>query len=117
LRTMGRAPALLAVLGAVTLTFGCGGSETDTTSDGQLAKALNLQKADDNYTVGDNLLCSVQDLLNDSTEVSDLTQRQKKVAITSKNGELGVLITTPFAPACAREVKEGLNKLSRKQGK
>jgi hypothetical protein len=109
-----RAVAVLILLGAIALAVGCG-SGSESVSNDEIVRQLGLEQAPGGgYTVGHNPFCSIPDLLNDPDEIQGLTKRQKRSAFTSRNGEVGVLVKTPFAPSCERDVREGLNKLGRK---
>jgi hypothetical protein len=112
---MGRAACALAVIGMLVLTPGCG-TETESVPDDEIVRELGLETAPtgDGYTVGDNLACSVTTLLNDSDEVGGLTAAERRVALTSRDGLVGILVETPFAPACERDALAGLNRLARR---
>jgi hypothetical protein len=112
---MGRASAVLAVIGILVLASACG-NETESVSDDEIVRELGLEDAPtgDGYTVGDNLACMVTTLLNDSEEVGELAAAERRVALTSRDGRVGILVETPFAPACEREAMDGLNRLARR---
>jgi hypothetical protein len=112
---MGRAACVLAVIGTLVLTPGCG-TETESVLDDEIVRELGLEAAPtgDGYTVGDNLACLVTTLLNDSEEVGGLTAAERRVALTSRDGRVGILVETPFAPACERDALEALNRLARR---
>ena len=108
----GIGPLAIAVVAA--LLAGCGSSDESKTSDQKIVDALNLQERNGGYTIGDNLLCGVSDLLNDAGEVDALSKAQTKVAIVSRSGDAGILVVTPFAPTCEQDAQKALNKLDRK---
>jgi hypothetical protein len=111
---MGRTACVLAVIGALVLAVGCG-TEVESVPDDDIVRELRLQPAmGDGYTVGDNLACHVTTLLNDSEEVGRLTAAERRVALTSRDGRVGILVDTPFAPACEQEALAGLNRLARR---
>ena len=104
---------MLVLLGATAPIGGCG-SGSNSVSDGEIVRQLGLEQAPGGgYTVGHNPFCSIPELLNDPDEIEGLSKHQKRSAFTSRNGEIGVLVETPFAPSCERHVREGLNKLAR----
>jgi hypothetical protein len=111
--TMGRAAAALVVIGLIVVVAGGCGSESESISDDEIIRQLELEESDGAYTIGDNAFCTVEELLNDSDEVVGLSKRERDVALTSRRGDVGILVETPFAPACEREAEAGLTKLSR----
>lgn len=112
---MGRAACVLAVIGTLVLAPGCG-TETESVPDDDIVRELGLETAPtgDGYTVGDNLACQVTTLLNDTDDVAELTGAERRVALTSRDGRVGILVDPPFAPACEREALAGLNRLARR---
>jgi hypothetical protein len=114
---MGRALALAATTLAIGLFAACGSEEPQKLSDAKVADALGLEETEGGYRVGDNPFCRINEILNDADETSDLTKSQRRVAITSKDGNVGVLVKTPFAPSCKDDVAAGLNKLDRDKKK
>jgi hypothetical protein len=67
--------------------------------------------------VGSNPLCGVDRILNDAEEVDTLKKAEQKVAILSKKDTVGIVVVTPFARACQRQVEKGLNELERQTQK
>ena len=105
------------ILGLVAVTAlcvmsGCGG-DSQQFSDGRIADALQLQQRGNGYTVGNNPFCAIDKILNDADETSGLSNKQQRLAITSRRGNIGVVVVTPFAPACEKSVTAALNKLDR----
>jgi hypothetical protein len=110
---MGRATAALAVIGAMLLLLGCG-TEAQTISDEDIVRELRLEKTDGGYTAEDNAFCSVEELLNSPEEIEGLSRQQKQAAITSRDGQVGLMVETPFAPVCERAALKGLDTLARR---
>jgi hypothetical protein len=114
---MGGRRALAASVLVVTAFAGCGSGDEPKLSDAKIADSLNLEQTEGGYRVGDNPFCRITEILNDADETSGLTKSQRRVAITSKSGDVGVLVKTPFAPSCKDEVTADLNKLDKQQTK
>jgi hypothetical protein len=111
---MGRVLLRLALIATTVLVAACGSSDTTTKiPDSKIADALHLQQTDSGYRVGSNPFCRIDELLNDADETSGLTKAQQRVAITSRSGNIGVTVKTPFAPSCKDEVAAALNKLDK----
>jgi hypothetical protein len=109
-----RIPVVLALLGAVAIASGCGGSDVSY-KDHQIVDKLNLQKSktDGNYILDGDQFCEVKTkLLNDSGEVSDAADKDKLgLVIASAAGNVGVEGVPVFSPDCKDLVKKKLNKL------
>jgi hypothetical protein len=114
---MGRAALSLALVATVAVLSACGSEEMPKLSDAKIANSLNLEQTEGGYRVGDNPFCRITEILNDADETSGLTKSQRRVAITSRSGDVGVLVKTPFAPSCKDEVTADLNKLDKEQTK
>jgi len=102
--------ALLPALLALIALAGCG--ESEQFSDGKISDAIAL--TDD--AVGGDPFCIVKDFLNDAGEV-DEADRKDGPAISSSQGDVGVIVEQPFPADCEQEVRAGLNKLNPKQDK
>ena len=97
---------------------GCGSSEDEgKLSDAKVESALNIQKSSTGLQVGSNAFCAIDRILNDSDEVSGLKKSEKSLAIVAKGDVVGVVVITPFAKACQRQVLKDLNALARKTQK
>lgn len=107
--------ALLAALLGTALMAGCGSSDSSKFSDAKIEGALKIHHASTGLQVGDNPLCGIDKILSDADETSSLTKAQQRVAITSKRGNIGVVVITPFAPDCKRDVTAALNHLDRQR--
>jgi hypothetical protein len=92
---------------------GCGGGGN---SDSKIINALNLKQSGRGYEMGGDPFCTVQQLLNDSGEVSDVDDRPGAAGfvIAGPNGEVGVLAQRPFAPDCTRRAERALKRLERR---
>jgi hypothetical protein len=102
------AAALTAV--AVLAAAGCGAGSS--TSDSKIVDGLGLKRTADGYEMAGNPFCTVVDLLNDPSEVSDASGKKgKEFAIASPDGTVGIVAKKPFAPSCIRKAKDGLRKL------
>lgn len=107
---MRRRVALSITLAAALVAAGCG--ESEKFSDGKISDAIAL--TDD--AVGGDPFCIVKDFLNDAGEV-DRADRKDGPAISSAQGDVGVIVEQPFPADCEQEVRAGLNKLNPKQDK
>jgi predicted small lipoprotein YifL len=110
---MGRALLWLALVATMAFVAACGSEQAQKVPDAKIAAALSLQQTDSGYRVGANPFCRIGELLNDADETSGLTKAEQRVAITSRSGNIGVVVKTPFAPTCKDEVAAALNKLDR----
>ena len=108
---------LAAALTAVAVLAGAGCSAGSSTSDSKIVDALGLKQSADGYEMAGNPFCTVVDLLNDPSEVSDASGKKgKEFAISSPDGTVGIVAQKPFAPSCIHKAKDGLKKLERKSG-
>ena len=115
---MGRAAAIAAALLAVGVVAGCGsGEDEQKLSDSKIESALNIENSSTGLRVGSNPLCGIDQILNDADEVASLKKAQQKLTILSKKDTVGVVVITPFAKACQREMLRDLNKLERQTQK
>jgi hypothetical protein len=106
---------LAAALIAVAVLAGAGCGAGTSTSDSKIADALGLKQTAGGYEMAGNPFCTVVDLLNDQSEVSDASGKKgKEFAITSPDGTVGIVAKKPFAPSCIRKAKDGLKKLEHK---
>jgi hypothetical protein len=107
-RGFAAALAVAAVLG----TGGCGSGSS--ASDAKVVKALQLDKQGSGYRMAGDPFCTVDEILNDSGEVSGAdTKGGRDFVIASPDGKLGILVRKPFAPSCARKAKDELKRLER----
>jgi hypothetical protein len=103
----------LLVAAVAIATAGCGSG--NSTSDAQIAQALNLKRAGGGYEIGGDFLCAVDELLNDGDEVDGARDSGGQTfVIASPDGEIGILARKPFAPDCARQARDELKRLARK---
>jgi hypothetical protein len=106
---------LAAALTAVAILAGSGCNAGSSTSDSKIADALGLKQSAGGYEMAGNPFCTVVDLLNDQSEVSDASGKKgTEFAIASPDGTVGIVAKKPFAPSCIRKAKDGLRKLEHK---
>ena len=108
-----RATGLLCVLAGALAAAGCG-SSTNGISDARIVEALGAKSVAGSYAIGGNPFCSVSRLLHDSGEVADAEKTDKGHVIAARDGSVGIVIVTPFAPKCVPDAQKSLNKLANK---
>ena len=109
---------LLGLMAIALVVAGCGsGEDEQKLSDSKIEGALNIEDSSTGLRVGSNPLCGIDRVLNDADEVASLKKAEQKVAIISKKDTVGVVVITPFARACQRQVLAGLNQLERQTQK
>lgn len=104
---MGRGLVLLALAATAVLLGACGGEDVRF-SDAKVVRALDLQKAENSYSVGGQPFCKVTKILNDADEV-DKTPSEFVLASPARN--VGVQVKPPFIGACEKQVHRALTKL------
>lgn len=114
---MGRRLWLLGLMAVALVVAGCGSSDEQKLSDAKVEAALNIQESSTGLQVGSNSFCGIDRVLNDRDEVDGLKKAEQKLAIISKKDTVGVVVVTPFAKACQREVLRDLNTLERQTQK
>jgi hypothetical protein len=101
---------LMAIVGVAS----CGSDETSF-SDKKIIEKLNLSKPDDGgkgYWFDGDAFCEIdRNLLNDSGEIDSAADNRKALVIASREGNVGVIGTPPFAPDCRERVQHKLNRL------
>jgi hypothetical protein len=110
---VGRLLVLLATVAVgVGMATGCGGDES--VPDDEIVDAVKLEQGSNGaaYTVGGDPFCEVNELLNDSDEVSTARDRDKlDLVITDSEQTVGIEGVPPFDPECAREARRALNRM------
>jgi hypothetical protein len=101
---MKRAGWLAAAVGALALA-GCGDGERF--SEDKIEEAA---KVEDGNVNGDPF-CEVSDVLKSSDAIDKAADDESGDIITSKEGNVGVVVVPPFPDDCAEIVRKGLNKL------
>ena len=104
-------PSLAAVAAALLLAFAGCGDDSSSYSNGEIERALDLERGSGAYEVGGDPFCRVTDLLHDGDEVAGINRRQRQLALTSRQGGVGVVVEPPFPPDCQQQVESGLNDL------
>jgi hypothetical protein len=101
---------LIAIVGVAS----CGSDETKF-SDQKIIAKLNLTKPDDGgkgYLFDGDAFCEIDhNLLNDSGEIDSADDDRNALVIASREGNVGVVGTPPFAPDCRDRVQHKLNRL------
>jgi hypothetical protein len=101
---------LIAIVGVAS----CGEDETSF-SDKKIVEKLNLTKPDSGgkgYWFDGDAFCEIDhDLLNDSGEIDSAAKDRNNLVIASREGNVGVIGTPPFAPDCKDRVQHKLNRL------
>jgi hypothetical protein len=101
---------LIAVVGVAS----CGSEET-TFSDKKIIEKLNLTQPEDGgqgYWFDGDAFCEIEhNLLNDTGEIDSASNSRNSLVIVSREGNVGVIGTPPFAPDCRERVQHKLNRL------
>jgi hypothetical protein len=101
---MKRAGWLAVAIGAFALV-GCGDEERF--SDGKVEQAAKVKDG----AVNGDPFCEVDEVLNSSDAIEKAGGGKAGNIITSKQGNVGVVVVTPFPPDCEDTVRKGLNEL------
>jgi hypothetical protein len=91
----------------------CGSDET-TFSDNKIVEKLNLSKPEggNGYLFDGDAFCEIDhNLLNDAGEIDSASKDRNALVIASREGNVGVIGTPPFAPDCKDRVQHKLNRL------
>ena len=100
----------LAIVGLV-LALGLPGCSEDKATrigDAKIIDKLNLDEAEDGYTIDGDPFCLVSDsLLNTAEEV----EKGRGLVVASRQGNVGVEGLSPFAPDCRENARKKLDKL------
>lgn len=110
-----RGGAALAIgLIAIVGVGSCGSDET-TFSDKKIIEKLNLTEPEgggQGYLFDGDAFCEIEhNLLNDSGEIDSASDGKNALVIVSREGNVGVIGTPPFAPDCRDRVQHKLNRL------
>jgi hypothetical protein len=98
---------------------GCG-AESKSYSDGEISDGLALKADGNDYLVATeeepkgDAFCIVSDLLNDADEVDGAPDGAAKQALSSREGNAGVVVSTELGFPCEEEVQRNLNRLDPK---
>jgi hypothetical protein len=101
---MWRAGWLAAAVGTLALA-GCGDEERF--SEGKIEEAA---KVEDGAVNGDPF-CEVAEVLKSADAIDEADAKKSGAIITSKQGNVGVVVVPPFPEDCEEIVRKGLNKL------
>ena len=115
---MNRGSAPLSVLlGSLAVAaLGCG-ADPVTYGDGEISDGLALRPDANEYLVATeeepegDAFCVVSELLNDADEVEKAGRRADGLALSSREGNAGVVVDTGVGFPCEEEVQRNLNKL------
>jgi hypothetical protein len=102
---MKRAGWLLAGICCLVAPVGCGDEERFSET-----KIEQAAKVKDGAVEGDPF-CEVKEVLKSSDAIEEAGGEQSGDIITSKQGNVGVVVVPPFPPDCESVVRKGLNKL------
>ncbi len=111
---MKRAGLLAGILGLFALA-GCGGEERF--SESKILEAAKVKEGDGGElgAVEGDPFCGVDETLNSATAIEEAPKRDP--VITSKQGNVGVVVVPPFPDDCEETVRNGLNKLDPQEEK
>ena len=101
---MRRAGLVAAIAGALALA-GCGDEERFSEN-----KVLEAAKVEDGAVEGDPF-CEVDEALNSADAIEKAGEGNAANIITSKQGNVGVVVVPPFPSDCEETVLKGLNEL------
>ncbi|MGI9020263.1 MAG: hypothetical protein ACR2G3_06095 [Solirubrobacterales bacterium] len=96
---------LAGIAGALALA-GCGG-EGERFSEGKIEDAAKVEDG----TVGGDPFCEVSEVLKSADAISKAESESAGDIITSKVGNVGVVVVPPFPDDCEEIVHKGLNQL------
>ena len=101
----------LAGLASALLLLGCGGNERF--SEGKVLSAAKVEEGEGGElgAVGGDPFCGVDDVLNSAEAIEGAGGEESGDIITSREGNVGVVVVPPFPDDCAETVQKGLNKL------
>jgi hypothetical protein len=109
--------ALLVVCGLA--AAGCG-ADSKSYSDGEISDGLALRPDGREYLVATkeepkgDAFCIVTELLNDADEVEQAPDGAARQALSSREGNAGVVVSTELGFPCEEEVARNLNRLDPK---
>ena len=95
---------------AMLAAAGCGSG--GSVSDAKIVNALGLKQTGSGYQMNGDPFCTVDQLLNDTSEVASADKNSQNV-LAGPKGRVGIQVKTPFAPSCARKAKDALRRLER----
>ena len=101
---MKRAGLVAGIAGALALA-GCG--EEERFSESKVLEAAKVQDG----AVGGDPFCEVDEVLNSADAIENAGGAKAGNIITSKQGNVGIVVVPPFPSDCEDEVREGLNRL------
>jgi hypothetical protein len=109
---MKRAQMLAAVCGLLAFA-GCGGEERF--SENRILEAAKVEEGEGGElgAVEGDPFCGVDAVLTSATAIDETPERQP--IVTSKQGNVGVVVVLPFPNDCEETVRKGLNKLDPKE--
>lgn len=107
---MRRAALLAGICGSFALG-GCGDEERFSEN-----KVLAATKVEDG-AVGGDPFCEVDEVLKDADAIEKAGGAKAGNIVTSKQGNVGVVVVPPFPSDCEETVRQGLNKLDPQEEK